>query len=127
MHGNVNYEMDKRIIYVELASLLQFLYTSKCIGDEEEPLTIQLRLFYEDITKGYPDILTVPTVASFTGYAKTSVQRWISEKELEAFIIRRKFIVPKLCLIDFMVSQRFRAIIVKSERHRELISQFNSK
>jgi predicted DNA-binding transcriptional regulator AlpA len=125
--GNINYKMDKRMIYVELASLLKFLYTLKCMGDEEEPLTMKLRLFYADITKDYPDILTVPMVATITGYAKSSVQRWISQKDLEAFIIRRKFIVPKPCLIDFMISQRFRAIVVKSERHIELINQFNTK
>lgn len=57
--------------------------------------------------KDYLDTLTVPLVTKITGYAKSSVQRWISEKDLEAFIIRRKFIIPKLCLIDFMASQRF--------------------
>jgi len=76
--------------------------------------------------KNYPDVLTVLMVAKITGYAKSSVQRWISQKDLEAFIIRRKFIIPKLCLIDFMVSQRFRAIIVKSKQHREMMNQFNS-
>ena len=115
------------MIYVELASLLQFFYTSKCMEGKEEPLPKQLGLFYEENMKDYPDILTVLMVAKFTGYAKTSVQRWISEKDLEAFIIRRKFIVPKPCLIDFMASQRFRTIVVKSERHRELMNQFNSK
>lgn len=68
------------MIYVDLASLLLFLYTSKCMGDEEEPLTIQLRLFYEEITKDYPDILTVPMVAKFTGYAKSSVQNGLVKR-----------------------------------------------
>lgn len=96
-------------------------------NDNEETSIKQLRLFYEEVLKGYPDILTVHMIAEFTGYAKASVQRWLLKKDVEAFKINRKYIIPKFYFISFLTSNRFSSIVVKSQRHKELIEQFNSK
>ena len=51
----------------------------------------------------------------------TTVVNWCEKRYIHRFFIRRKHLIPKESLLDFMLGQRFRKISVKSEKHLELI------
>ena len=66
--------------------------------------------------KEYPDVMKSDDVAKATGYALNTAIGWCSSKKLHHFLIRRAYLVPKLSLIDFMMSDAFDGIkVMKSE------------
>ena len=76
-----------------------------------------IRSFFERKLRSYPDVLTVSQVAEITGYCKNTVVNWCSKKQLKAFLIRQKYQVPKMYLLDFFVTTNFMMISVKSQKH----------
>ncbi len=93
----------------------------------KEENSIDLKAYYEKLFLAEPELLTVKNVMRLTGYVKASVQRWINTFDLEAFKIKYAYVIPKECLIDFMVSKRFRGIIRKSEVHQQMIANFRKE
>lgn len=83
----------------------------------------QMRQLFIDILTPYPELLNVADVVVITGYCSTTVVNWCDKQYIRRFLIRRKYIIPKQSLLDFMMGERFRKISVKSEKHRELINQ----
>lgn len=57
--------------------------------------------------KEFPDVLTPKQVAKALGISKNSVYRLISSRALGCKRIGRKIIIPKLCLIDYVLSARY--------------------
>lgn len=57
--------------------------------------------------KEYPDIMTVPQVAQALGIGKNTAYRLIRDKEIGCKHIGRKIIVPKKCLLDYVLSARY--------------------
>ena len=57
--------------------------------------------------KDYPDILTVTQVAAALGISKNTAYRLIKEREIGCRHIGRKIIVPKACLVDYVLSARY--------------------
>lgn len=84
---------------------------------------LAMRQFYEKELASLPDVMTIKQVSAFTGYGKTSVERWCSKQYLENFYIKRRFYIPKEYLIDFIMSWHFIGISVKSASQRELCKQ----
>ena len=82
----------------------------------EDDLLI-MRKFYEAELKHYPDVLTTKQISEFTGYGESSVVRWCSKEYLQHFFIKQKYHVPKIYLLDFLVSWNYIGIAVKSELH----------
>lgn len=74
--------------------------------------------------ENYPDVLTVLEIKAITGYCKTSVQGWIDRKLILAVRTRRSNKIPKKLLADFMCSDKFRNMHVKSARLKEMITEF---
>ena len=79
-----------------------------------------MRKFYEAKLGKYPDVLSSKQVSSFTGYDTTSVNNWCEKNKLKHFCIKRKNLVPKVYLIDFLVSWDYIGIGVKSKRHKNM-------
>ena len=67
----------------------------------------------------YPDVLSVDEVVQITGYGSSSVVKWCKKENLQHYCIGRKFFVPKTWLQEFMLSERFWGIHVKSHIHRQ--------
>ena len=67
----------------------------------------------------YPDVLSVDEVVQITGYGSSSVVKWCKKEDLQHYCIGRKFFVPKTWLQEFMLSERFWGIHVKSHIHRQ--------
>ena len=78
---------------------------------------IVMRQFYEKELASWPDVMTTKQVSAFTGYGKTSVERWCTKRHLRHFFIKQKYLVPKIYLLDFLVSWNYIGIAVKSELH----------
>lgn len=79
-----------------------------------------MRQFYEEELAPWPDVMTIKQVSAFTGYGKTSVERWCSKQYLKNFYIKRRYYIPKEFLVDFLASWRFIGKTVKSEIYRRL-------
>ena len=79
-----------------------------------------MRKFYEAKLGKYPDVLSSKQISSFTGYDTTSVNIWCDKNKLKHFYIKRKNLVPKPYLIDFLVSWDYIGIGVKSKKHKNM-------
>lgn len=72
----------------------------------------------------YDDLMKVTEVIEVIGYSDTSIHRWCREKKLKAFHVSSKFLIPKISLVDFLLSQDSFNIKRKSPQHIELIKSF---
>lgn len=79
-----------------------------------------MRKFYKAKLAKYPDVLSSKQISSFTGYGTTSVNNWCDKNKLKHFYIKRKNLVPKPYLIDFLVSWDYIGIGVKSKKHKNM-------
>ena len=75
-----------------------------------------------DWLEPYPDVLSVDEVVQITGYGSSSVVKWCKKEDLQHYCIGRKFFVPKTWLQEFMLSERFWRIHVKSHIHRQSLA-----
>ena len=75
-----------------------------------------------DWLEPYPDVLSVDEVVQITGYGSSSVVKWCKKENLQHYCIGRKFFVPKIWLQEFMLSERFWGIHVKSHIHRQSLA-----
>ena len=83
-----------------------------------------MRQFYEKELASWPDVMTIKQVSAFTGYGKTSVERWCSKQYLKNFYIKRRYYIPKEYLINYLVSWQFIGISVKSDMHKKLNEKY---
>ena len=82
------------------------------------------RKYMEDEFCQYGDLLTIVEVAEAIGYCDTSLHRWCNAKKLKSFNISGKFLIPKISLVDFLVSQYSFDITRKTWKHTLLIKGF---
>lgn len=82
------------------------------------------RKYVEHEFHEYSDLLTVVEVAEAIGYCDTSLHRWCNAKKLKAFNISGRFLIPKISLVDFLVSQYSFDITRKTWKHTLLIKSF---
>ncbi len=68
-----------------------------------------------------PDLLSIAQTITVIGYSSKKIMRWYREKKLVCVNIRGKILVPKLALYEFMLTEDFRKIKVKSNRQWELL------
>lgn len=83
-----------------------------------------LRVYLENELKDYGDLMTVVEVVEAIGYCDTSLHRWCNEKKLKAFKISGRLLVPKISLVDFLLSQYSFDITRKTWKHTILIKSF---
>ena len=125
--GKIEYIMLGRQYLIVRDSVFQFLYESRYLNEGLDEYTKNLKFYYENLFKTEPELLTFKDIRRITGYAKASIQRWIGNNELEAFKIKYAFIIPKECLIVFMISKRFRSITRKNSVHKAQIQNFRKE
>lgn len=128
--GAIPYEKTvNRLLHTHKISLLDalaFKYGREYGYRQADEYISCLRRFYNKRLKGYPDVLYVTDVAEITGFVENSVQRWIGRTYLQAFIKRRRFHIPKIFLIDFLVSPMYNAIQDKSETQTAMLREFSA-
>lgn len=111
---------------IKLTDALAFKYKREYGYRHDNEYIAALRHFYTRRLRIYPDVLTVPDVSAITGFVKNSVHRWVGRNYLIAFIKRRRFHIPKVSLIDFLISPAYNAIQDKSERQVETLREFEA-
>lgn len=57
--------------------------------------------------KDYPDIMTPKQVAEVLGLGKNKVNDLLKSKTIGNHRVGRKYLVPKICVIDYMQSARY--------------------
>ena len=71
-----------------------------------------------------PDCLTVLEIKKITGYCKSAVQGWIDRGLVTAYQTNRSNKIPKSSLLEFMASNYFRNMHVKSKKLKEKLVEF---
>jgi len=82
------------------------------------------REYLEAELSDYDDLTSVKEVSEFTGYSTTSVIGWCSKEKLKYFYINGKYLIPKISLVEYIMSKDFDDIKVKSWKHKLLICDF---
>ena len=67
----------------------------------------------------YPDLMKPIAISKLTGYSLKTVHSWCSANKLHCFRIRRALLIPKLSLIEFMMSDTFIGIKVMKTEYGE--------
>lgn len=90
------------------------------------PMSAEMKILLPHVVtdwlEPYPDVLSVDEVVQITGYGSSSVVKWCKKEDLQHYCIGRKFFVPKTWLQEFMLSERFWGIHVKSHIHRQSLA-----
>lgn len=84
-----------------------------------------IRRCFEEQLAGSPDVLTAAQIARLTGYSAKTVSRWCSAGRLKSILRQPKYMVPKVWLLDFLVSDDYNNICRKSGRHYAMIRKIS--
>lgn len=82
-----------------------------------------IRAYYNNKMKDYPDVIDAKDIRAVTGYGKEIIRKWINGGKIIGVVVRKQFKVAKEDLIDFLVSPYYVRIIRKSKTH---ISDFQN-
>ena len=88
--------------------------------------TEELRKYYIERFRDIPDTVSTKEAAELTGATASTVARWIRTEKLKGLSLGPAFIIPKVNLIDFMASDAYLNIRLKSKRFCENIEAFLS-
>lgn len=85
--------------------------------------------FYRALLKPYPDVLSMVQVVEATGYNHKTIHKWCGDNHLLHFVINGKFQIPKISLLEFMLSDRFAGVHYKTSKQSakllSLLAKFN--
>ena len=73
-----------------------------------------IRKSFYSILKDEPEILTVLEIAKILRIGKNSVYELIKSGKICSIHVGRKIIVPKACLIDFLITEKNYKIIPRN-------------
>ena len=72
--------------------------------------------------RNFPDLLDAKQVAEFTGYTHYTVSRWCRIGKLKAIKVNPKMLFPKQFVKEFLTSEFYESIPVKSDTHADHLS-----
>lgn len=85
-----------------------------------------LKKFFEDELAGYGDLITTEQVGAFLGYSKSTPVNWREKHRIKSFKISGKYLIPKISLVEFLVSSKSFCIHAKPVIHKQLLWKFIS-
>lgn len=85
-----------------------------------------LREFFEIELAEFDDLITTEQVGAFLGYSKSTPVNWCEKRRIKSFKISGKYLIPKISLVEFLVSSESFCIHVKSVVHKQLLWKFIS-
>lgn len=86
-----------------------------------------LYTLWEREAAGYADLMTTADVCSLTGYQSKTVYSWYHHHLVIGFMIRRKLLIPKSSLLEYLSGDAANAIVRKSAKQRALLRQCRQK
>ena len=87
----------------------------------------KLKAYFMSEMSDLDDVLSVAQLADFLGYAPATVVYWCNHNQVKHFDISGKYMIPKICIVEFLASQKSRSIRRKSYRHRLFLADFQNK
>lgn len=87
----------------------------------------KLKAYFMSEMSDLDDVLSVAQLADFLGYAPATVVYWCNHNQVKHFNISGKYMIPKICIVEFLASQKSRSIRRKSYRHRLFLADFQNK
>lgn len=114
---------------IKVADILAFQKKQTQFNKSESAFMNALLQYFNKQLYAYPSVLTVSDIMQFTGYAKTTINNWITcgtlnalqykGKKIKSFKYGRGSIVTKECFVEFAASPYYRNIRRKSKLHKE--------
>lgn len=83
-----------------------------------------LRQYFETKMADFYDLLTVLDLHGFLGYSQSMITKWCRRKTFKSFLISHRYLIPKLCFLDFLASPSSFSIQCKSLKHQFYIREF---
>lgn len=83
-----------------------------------------LRSYFESYLTDYGDLMDVTATARMLGYSQSAIVKWCVTGRVKAFLVSGKYLIPKICLLDYLVSDEAMCVRQKSFRHELLLKEF---
>ena len=93
----------------------------------DEGQRAQLRNYFETYLRECDDLISVSVAARMLGYSQSAIVKWCVTGRCKAFLVSGKYLIPKICLIDYLMSAEAMCVCQKSFRHEVLLSEFLEK
>lgn len=84
----------------------------------------QLRSYFEAYLTDCGDLMDVTTTARMLGYSQSAIVKWCMTGRVKAFLVSGKYLIPKICLVDYLISPDAMCVRQKSFRHEILLKEF---
>ena len=84
----------------------------------------KIKHYFKNLLSVYPDVLSVNQVSDVTGYSTTTILKWINKGSLKSFHMGNRYVVPKICLMEFLSSPVFMQTLVHSKYEKERLIKF---
>lgn len=109
----------------------RFSYSQLSKTVETVPFTGQekslLYTLWEREATDYADLMNTADVCKLTGYQSKTVYNWYHHHLVIGFMIRRKLLIPKSSLLEYLSGDAANAVVRKSAKHRALLRQCKQK
>ena len=86
-----------------------------------------LQDYFREEMSDFEDLITVKEFADFLGYNPNSVVRWCNKLALKCFNVSGKYLIPKVCAIEFLATDTSLGVRRKSHRHQLFLSDFMNR
>lgn len=83
-----------------------------------------LRSYFETYLDDCNDLINVTTTARMLGYSQSAIVKWCVTGRVKAFLVSGKYLIPKICLVDYLMSADAMCVRQKSFRHELLLKEF---
>lgn len=80
--------------------------------------TEYLSMYYEELFKNHPDIVTVTEIAQMTGFDRGCITGWLKDKKIMSFKIKGAYRVPKASVLQFLVSSEYRRLGIRTKKQK---------
>ena len=84
----------------------------------------RLRAHFGEYLTECADLISVLDTARATGYSQSAVVKWCVTGRVKAFYSSGKYLIPKICLLDYLVSDEAMCVRQKSFKHELMLKEF---
>lgn len=104
------------------------LRQQKVVQCVPEILTLQdkrlLKKFYFSCFEEYPDVVDVKQASEMTGHTHNRIRQWCCAKKFERFLIQTTYKIPKVSLIEYLISDEYCQLQYRSAKQIDDMKEF---
>lgn len=86
---------------------------------------LEYERFLRKMLVPYPDVMTAKEVSQFTGFHHNTVANWCSNGHLHHFQVGKGYVIPKISLLNFLLSPHMLDCHRPSEKMISLCNEYN--